>query len=120
MIFTAMMKGAVGSLAKREEIAELFFRLSLGGVALGLAFSFAVSIWLKRLVNEALLETLLTVITTYLLFFTADATQRHCSGALGTVTFGFYMSAYCKTLLSPLIERTFHDFWTLSRPASNP
>ena len=44
MIFTAMMKGAVGSLAKREEIAELFFRLSLGGVALGLAFSFTVSI----------------------------------------------------------------------------
>ena len=63
--------------------------------------------------NEALLKTLLTVITTYLLFFTADTTQMHFSGALGTVTFGLYMSAYGKTLLSPLIERTFHDFWTL-------
>ena len=113
VVFTAMMTGAVESEVSSSAIAQLFFRLSLGGIALGLAFGLGVSIWLKRLINHPVLETLLTFITTYLLFYTADATSLHFSGALGTVTFGLYMSAYGKTLISPLAERTVHEFWSL-------
>ena len=113
VVFTTMMTGAVKSEVSSGAIAELFFRLSLGGIALGLAFGLGVSIWLKRLINHPVLETLLTFITTYLLFYTADTTSLHFSGALGTVTFGLYMSAYGKTLISPLVERTVHEFWSL-------
>lgn len=113
VVFTAMMTGAVESEVSYGAIAQLFFRLSLGGIALGLAFGLAVSIWLKRLVNYPVLETLLTFITTYLLFYTADTTSLHFSGALGTVTFGLYMSAYGKTLISNSAEHTVHKFWSL-------
>lgn len=113
VIFTTMMSGAIGSAADAGAVVELFFRLSLGGMALGLGFGLAVSVWLNRLVNQPVLETLLTLITTYLLFFTADGTSVHVSGALGTVTFGLYMSAYGKTLISPLVEKTLHNFWKM-------
>jgi len=113
VIFTAMLNGAIGTAASPAEITEDFFRLSLGGMALGLGFGLMLSLWLRRLVNHAVLETLLTVVTTYLLFFTADATSIHFSGALATVTFGLYMSAYGKTLISPLVEKTVHEFWKL-------
>jgi len=113
VLFTAMMNGAVQSSITGGDIVGQFFRLSLGGIALGMGFSVLLSMWLKRLVNNATLEVLLTVITTYLLFFTAEATALKFSGAIGTVTFGLYMSAYGKTLISPSVEKTFHEFWTI-------
>ena len=73
VVFTAMMNGAVQSSTDSGQIIQLFFRLSLGGIALGLGFGCVLSVWLKRLVNNPVLETLLTFVTTYLLFFTADA-----------------------------------------------
>lgn len=113
VLFTAMMNGVAESSITAGDIAAQFFRLSLGGILLGMGFSVALSLWLKRLVNNDTLEILLTVITTYLLFFTAEATNLHVSGGIATVTFGLYMSAYGKTLISPLIEKTFHDFWKI-------
>ena len=113
VVFTTMMKGATQSGTSGSSIVVLFARLSLGGIALGLGFGLAVSLWLKRLVNHAILETLLTFIATYLLFFTADATVIHFSGAISIVTFGLYMSAYGKILISPLAEEQVHEFWEL-------
>lgn len=111
VLFTAMMNGAVRSSFTAGDIVGQFFRLSVGGIALGIAFSVLLSMWLKRLVNNTTLEVLLTVITTYMLFFTAEATDLKFSGAIGTVTFGLYMSAYGKTLISPSVETAFHEFW---------
>lgn len=113
VVFATMMKGATSSGTSGTSIVTLFARLSLGGIALGLGFGIAVSLWLNRLVNHAILETLLTFIATYLLFFTADATVVHFSGAISIVTFGLYMSAYGKILISPLVQESVHEFWEL-------
>jgi NhaP-type Na+/H+ or K+/H+ antiporter len=91
----------------------LFFRLSVGGIGLGLSFGIVMTSVLKRIVNDMLLETNLTLITAYLIFYTAEATPLHVSGAIATVTFGLYMSAYGKTLISPNVEHTVHSFWTI-------
>ena len=112
VLFTVMMNGALNSTVTSEDIAKLFFRLSFGGIALGLGFSLVLSLWLKRVVNQAILETLLTLITTYLVFYTAELPSIHVSGAFAVVTFGLYMSAYGKTFISPLIEENLHEFWT--------
>ena len=113
VVFATMMNGATESSTSGTSIVTLFARLSLGGIALGLGFGLAVSLWLKRLINHAILETLLTLIATYLLFFTADETSLHFSGAISIVTFGLYMSAYGKILISPLVEENVHEFWEL-------
>jgi NhaP-type Na+/H+ or K+/H+ antiporter len=91
----------------------LFFRLALGGFGLGLTFGIVMTSVLKHIVNDMLLETNLTLITAYLIFYTAEATPLHVSGAIATVTFGLYMSAYGKTLISPNVEHTVHSFWTI-------
>lgn len=93
--------------------AGLFFRLTFGGLTLGLAFGIVMTKILKRIANDMLLETNLTLITAYLVFYTAEATVLHVSGAIATVTFGLYMSAYGKTLISPSVEHTVHSFWTI-------
>jgi len=113
VIFTAMIQGAIESEPKSDEIVSLFFRLTAGGVGTGLGFGLLLSFWLKQLVNHPVLETLLTLLAAYLLFFTADATSMHVSGAIGIVTFGLYMSAYGKTLISPMAEETVRNFWNL-------
>jgi len=111
VIFTVMMDGAVTSTVTGADIASMFFRLSFGGIALGIGFSLALTLWLRRVVNQAVLETLLTLITTYLLFYTAELKGVHVSGAFAVVTLGLYMSAYGKTFISPLIEKNLHEFW---------
>lgn len=111
VIFKVMMDGAVTSTVTGEDIVSMFFRLSFGGIALGLAFSIALSLWLKRILNQAVLETLLTLITTYLLFYTAELKAVHVSGAFAVVTLGLYMSAYGKMFVSPRIEKKLHEFW---------
>ena len=112
VLFTVMMKGATTTTVTTEDTASLFFRLSLGGIAMGLGFAIALTLWLKRIVNQAVLETLLTLITTYLLFYTAELPSVHVSGAFAVVTLGLYMSAYGKTFISPLIEKNLHEFWS--------
>ena len=91
----------------------MFIRLSLGGFALGLGFAFFMGIIIERIVNDYLQETLITVITAYLLFYTAEETSLNVSGALGVVTYGLYMSAYGKTLISPIVEKPMHCFWSI-------
>ena len=91
----------------------LFFRLSFGGLGLGLLFCLAFTIVVKRMPHDELQQTNLTIVTTYLLFYVADGTSVHVSGALAVVTFGLYMSLYGKTLISPLVEKNMHDFWML-------
>ena len=91
----------------------LFFRLSLGGLCLGIAFCVLFTFVIKRMPNDELQQTNLTIVTTYLLFFVADGTKVHVSGALAVVTFGLYMSAYGKTLINTNVEKYLHDFWML-------
>jgi NhaP-type Na+/H+ or K+/H+ antiporter len=112
VIFTVMMHGAIKS-ETFGEIVSQFFRQTVGGIGSGLGFGLVLSVWLNRLVNHPVLETLLTLLTAYLLFFTADATDLHVSGAISIVTFGLYMSAYGKTLITPAVEETVHNFWSL-------
>lgn len=91
----------------------LFLRLTLGGFGLGLGFSLAMGYFIERIVNDAMQETNLTLVTAYLLFFVADGTSVHVSGAIAVVTYGLYMSAYGKTLISPTVEKGLHGFWNI-------
>lgn len=91
----------------------LFFRLSLGGLALGLVFGVAMCIWLNKIQNDPVQETTLTIVTTYLLFYVAEVTCLQVSGALAIVAYGLFMSAWGKTVISPAVERDVHSFWNI-------
>ena len=112
VMFYVTLHNLEGSTQISDSIG-LFFRLSFGGLGLGLLFCLAFTIIVKRMPHDELQQTNLTIVTTYLLFYVADGTAVHVSGALAVVTFGLYMSLYGKTLISPLVEKNLLDFWTL-------
>jgi NhaP-type Na+/H+ or K+/H+ antiporter len=90
-----------------------FVQLTLGGFALGLAFCVGFSWAVTRIMNDEVLEVNLTILTTYLSFFTAENVNLNVSGAISTVTFALFMSAYGKTLVSPAVEHSLHVFWKI-------
>ena len=112
-LFEWLLSGATEKVSAAEELTELFFRLTLGGLAWGLAFSVVISIWLSKLVDHVVLETLLTIMCAYLLFYTAELETLHFSGGIAVVVFGLYMSAYGKGFISPLIEKSMHTVWSM-------
>ena len=101
------------STSQFSDSISLFVRLSFGGLALGIAFSIGLAIAIKRMLNDFFLETNTALILAYLLFWVCEKTTVHVSGALALVTYGLFMSAYGKTLISPSIEDQFKEFLEL-------
>lgn len=81
-----------------------FLRISLGGLAFGIAACIIAEFFLKRIINNLYLEVNLTLTIIYLTFWLCEYKKIEFSGAFALVTFGLYMSAYGKTKFSPLIE----------------
>lgn len=91
----------------------LFLRLSFGGFAMGIAFAIAMSFILKRTLNDFFIETNIMLIAAYLLFWICEYKTVHFSGALGLVSYGLFMSAYGKTLISPGMEERIKEVFEL-------
>jgi NhaP-type Na+/H+ or K+/H+ antiporter len=108
------LDAATGDSSDASYSVVLFLRLTAGGLALGFGFAIAMIIWLKRIVNDHIQETNLTLVSAYLLFWIAEQTKLHASGAIATVTFGLIMSAWGKTVISPTVEDKVHSFWMLA------
>ena len=112
-LFNWLLSGATKKDTTTGALVKLFFRLWFGGLIIGVAFSVVISIWLSKVVNHVILETLLTIMCAYLMFYTAELEAVHFSGGIAVVVFGLYMSAYGKTFISPFIEKSFHAVWTM-------
>jgi NhaP-type Na+/H+ or K+/H+ antiporter len=113
LVLFYVFNDAIESGSSASSGITLFLRLSVGGFGLGLGFSLCMGYFIERIVNDAMQETNLTLVTAYLIFFVADGTSVHVSGALAVVTYGLYMSAYGKTLISPTVEKGLHGFWNI-------
>jgi NhaP-type Na+/H+ or K+/H+ antiporter len=92
----------------------IFFRMSLGGVAFGLAFGFGLVIILyclnRRLNNEEnVIQVAATVTTAYLAYYTADICDT--SGIIATVLTGITANAFGSTLIND--PEMMENFWIL-------
>eukprot|EP00756_Hemistasia_phaeocysticola_P008149 Hpha_TRINITY_DN14513_c0_g3::TRINITY_DN14513_c0_g3_i1::g.46891::m.46891 len=93
------------------EIVLEFFRVSFGGLGVGLVFG-AVTVWsLNQVFNDALIEVTLTLVAAYVTFFVCEGILT-VSGVLGVVACGCLMSHY-NTCISPDVEHTLHHFWEM-------
>ena len=77
-----LVKGAEFSAG---EIIGTFWRLSFGGPAIGIVFGIVSLMWLRRIVDNPVLETNLTIMTAYLVFYTSEFTILKVSGILSLV-----------------------------------
>ena len=88
-----------------------FWRLSIGGPAIGIIFGVVSLMWLRRIVDNPVLETNLTIMTAYLVFYTSEFTILKVSGILALVFLGFFSWAEGEGLaLAMLLKNIFTMF----------
>ena len=99
-----------------------FFFLCLGGIALGLVFSFITATWLEKTFDDSILSISITISASYLLYWVAESftatftggMEVGVSGILALCTLGLYLSAYGKVKISNRVEHPLHTVihWT--------
>lgn len=94
------------------EIVLSIFRLSIGGMLMGVAFGVAALIILGLVYDEFEVETSLTVIVAFLGFWTAQAPSR-LSGVICNVASGLVISAFGRHLITPAVRGPLEEFWEL-------
>jgi NhaP-type Na+/H+ or K+/H+ antiporter len=117
-IFSEMflMELGVPGLGTSYDVAQgfaVFFRMSLGAVASGMLFGWGTRLLLyllKRRLSreECVVEVATTFVMAYLSYFVTDQVF-HCSGVIGTLTYGVLInhSAYIND------RKLMEDFWAL-------
>jgi len=101
MVFYFLFKEiTIGNPATLGSVFMSFIRLAGGGTALGVLFGFISSLWLRRVIRDEILVSIISFITCYLVFYVAEFTEVKVSGILALVFLGFFMSAYGKTSIS--------------------
>ena len=103
VLFTILYDSNNDALSIAEKFGT-FLRLSIGGLVLGLSFGITAGLIIKRMLNELFLETNTLLVTAYLLYWACEGTLLRVSGGLALVTYGLYISAYGRTIISPEIE----------------
>lgn len=94
------------------EIIGKVFRLSLGGMAMGIAFGIVALIMLGLVYDEYEVEVSLTVIVAFLGFWTAQAPSV-LSGVICNVASGLTISAFGRHLITPSVREPLAEFWEL-------
>jgi NhaP-type Na+/H+ or K+/H+ antiporter len=94
------------------DIILKFFRLSGGGVVLGLIGGMVMSWIIGRIKYNSVLEINATVSVSYLLFYVAESTSLHVSGIIALVVMGLYMTNIGKTRISQGATHAIHHVWS--------
>ncbi|OMJ91495.1 hypothetical protein SteCoe_5989 [Stentor coeruleus] len=109
VLFKILVSNTSGLAGFADSLKE-FSRLAFGGFGMGIGSAIVMGLVIRRILNDFYIETNLALILAYLLFWVCDMTVIHVSGALALVSYGLFMSAYGKTLISPSIEERLHEF----------
>lgn len=119
VIFMVILTGITGEATGGTFSGILeFFRVSFGGVLAGGIMGWLVIRWVKKVFNDALVETSLIVAAAYMTFFIAEY-FFHVSGVLALVSFGLIMASYGKTRISPEVQHFLHEFWEFAAFVAN-
>ena len=86
-----------------------FVLLLFGGIVLGLAAGIVMHQIVKRVINDAVQETTLLLISTYAIYYASG--KLYCSGATSVAVFGVHMAAYRKTTISASVEQDVRLLW---------
>jgi len=114
MVFLALVTGET---AGSSPVAE-FFRVSLGGMSLGILIAIILIAWLRNVFNDAMVEISIIVAAAYITFFIAEH-FLHVSGVIALFGLGLTMAAYGTTRISPEVEGFMNEFWELASYIAN-
>lgn len=94
------------------EIVLSIFKLSIGGMLMGVGFGVISLVILGLVYDEFEVETSLTVIVAFLGFWTAQSPSK-LSGVICNVASGLTFSAFGRHLITPAVRGPLAEFWEL-------
>ena len=103
----AVAAALAGSLTAGDVVEELLL-VAGGGTALGVAGGWAVA-WLRRRLDDPLIEVTVTILTPYVLFVAAE--QLELSGILAAVVSGIWLGFRDHELTDPATRLQAYGFW---------
>ncbi|XP_020699162.1 sodium/hydrogen exchanger 8 isoform X1 [Dendrobium catenatum] len=112
VVYQLFYKMVLGKSFNFGEIIQFLSRVSLGAVALGLAFGIASILWLGFIFNDAVIEIALTLAISYITFYTAQG-GADVSGVLAVMTLGMFFAAVAKTAFKGDSQQSLHHFWEM-------
>ncbi|CAM0908979.1 unnamed protein product [Alopecurus aequalis] len=112
VVYQLFYRMVLGKTFDAGSIIKFLSEVSLGAVALGLAFGIASVLWLGFIFNDTIIEISLTLAVSYIAFFTAqDALE--VSGVLAVMTLGMFYAAFAKTAFKGDSQQSLHHFWEM-------
>lgn len=113
VLWEAFIENTIDSDAlSKGEIVLMVFKLSLGGMLMGVAFGIISLVILGLVYDEFEVETSLTVIVAFLGFWTAQSPSK-LSGVICNVASGLTISAFGRHLITPAVRGPLAEFWEL-------
>lgn len=114
--FSTLGIEGVGSEIGWAEGFKLFFRLSLGGFCIGVAFGLGTVFLLYKLKRrlsgeDSVVQVVVTVTNAYLCFFTSEILS-HCSGIIAVVFLGVTVKALGESMMND--KHLMHHFWEIA------
>ncbi|CAL4935122.1 unnamed protein product [Urochloa decumbens] len=118
VVFQLFYRMALGGSFNAGSIIVFLTEVSLGSVALGLVFGLLLLLWLRFIFNDTIIEMTLTLVVSYIAFFTAQDALG-ISGILTVMILGMFYAAFGKTASKGDNQQSLHHFWELVAYVAN-
>ncbi|XP_058108443.1 sodium/hydrogen exchanger 8-like isoform X1 [Magnolia sinica] len=112
VVYQLFYKMVLGQSFNMGSIIKFLSKVSLGAVAVGLAFGIASVLWLGFIFNDTVIEIALTLAVSYIAYFTAQD-GADVSGVLTVMTLGMFYAAVAKTAFKGDSQSSLHHFWEM-------
>jgi NhaP-type Na+/H+ or K+/H+ antiporter len=95
IVFFMVMEGFVKEEATSVgDVIGLLAKLTLGSGCVGLGFALIMWFWMRRLADDPIEVTTLTLLGSYLLFVICEGQELDMSGILSICSFGYFLCGY--------------------------
>ncbi|WP_369958375.1 cation:proton antiporter [Pseudomonas benzenivorans] len=111
VLFYAMLLGGAVE-AGVTQVGLEFLRVVCVGALVGLLVAAGVVLWVGKVFNDAVLETVVTIAAAYLGFIVAEH-GFHSSGVVAVVTTAVLLAGVGRTRFSPEVMHYLHHFWEM-------
>ncbi|OAY77908.1 Sodium/hydrogen exchanger 7 [Ananas comosus] len=112
VVYQLFYQMVMGQSFNMGDIIKFLSQVTLGAVAVGLAFGIVSVLWLGFIFNDTVIEITLTLAVSYIAYFTAqDAAE--VSGVLTVMTLGMFYAAAARTAFKGDSQESLHHFWEM-------
>ncbi|KAJ0973297.1 hypothetical protein J5N97_021256 [Dioscorea zingiberensis] len=109
VVYQLFYKMVIGESLNVAGIAKFLSQVTLGAVAIGVAFGIASVLWLGFIFNDTVIKITLTLAISYIVYYTAQD-GAEVSGVLAVMTLGMFYAAFARTTFKGDSQKSLHDF----------